>query len=446
MSGDSLVQWVQAHDLQFNDHHPVFHTLFIWLATRAWDSPAAAAAAQILALSITAAWGIGNMVKRGLPEAAGWLASFIFALSPVNWLYGATIWKDVPYGISLLWLTLIFVEIFFTKGRWLADFKNLAAISICALFVSLFRHNGFPVAVILLLVTILVYWKQKKWSFAALVLVLALRGLITGPGYSALGVHPVPANLKYSLILYHIGVHVDSGTPISSQDRQEIEALMPLSEWEYSPCSASPIILSKKLNREPLERDPLKYARLALNLFMQDPAPDVRAALDLGALVYSIDRICDPFITPLSFKPGSSTGATWIDFTVDTIGGENSKLPKLVAPLSKFYDRTLSYDSFKLLNILFWRPAVSLIAVLAAAFASAWLKRNWNLLFVALPALVQSAVLLLVNLAQEPRYQYGVYLVALFFISFLSCTIREFEKDPISRPTGDCDYSIACGR
>jgi hypothetical protein len=39
MSGDSLTQWKQAHSLVFSDHHPVFHTLTILLASRIWDSP-----------------------------------------------------------------------------------------------------------------------------------------------------------------------------------------------------------------------------------------------------------------------------------------------------------------------------------------------------------------------------------------------------------------------
>ena len=38
VSYDASNQWRQAHCGEFNNWHPVFHTLLIWLVTRVWDS------------------------------------------------------------------------------------------------------------------------------------------------------------------------------------------------------------------------------------------------------------------------------------------------------------------------------------------------------------------------------------------------------------------------
>ena len=116
MSGDSLVQWRQAHSLAFSDHHPVFHTLTILLAARIWDSPASSIVVQILFLGLVFGWGMGNLVKRGLPEKAAWPIAILFAILPANMLFSVTLWKDVPYATSLFWFTLVLVEVIFRAG------------------------------------------------------------------------------------------------------------------------------------------------------------------------------------------------------------------------------------------------------------------------------------------------------------------------------------------
>ncbi len=425
MSGDSLSQWMQAHTLQMEDHHPVFHTLAIRLVTLAWDSPTAVTIAQAAFLSLVAAWGISNLVRRGMPAGIAWLTSLLFAISPVNWLYTATVWKDVPYSISLLWLTLICVEIALSQGRWLTRRKNWAGLVTCCLLVSLFRHNGYPLVILLLPLIILFFRSQWKWTLAALAAVLALRWAVSGPGYRALGASPMPAGLQYALPLHHIGAHVQHGTILSAAERTDIEQLMPLKEWDYSPCSSVPIILGQNLDAGPLLAHPLRYIHLAFNLFLRDPRPDLEAAAGIGSLVYTIQPACNTYVTPLYYKPDTAAGASWIDYTVAGVSGEDSRLPWLVKPLSRFYWQTLSWDSFQLLYILFWRPAAWLAAILFCAVAIAITKRKGRTLLAAAPAILQSLIIFVFNVSQETRYQYGVYLVSLFFTGWLLFSIWE---------------------
>lgn len=436
MSGDSLVQWTQAHTLQLTDQHPAFHTLSIWLITRLWDSPTMVAIFQILFLSIVIAWGISALIKRGMPDAIAWLISILFAISPVTCLYSATIWKDIPYSVSLLWLTMIMVEIYFSNGGWLANCKNLAALSVCLLCVSLFRHNGLPVALIIPLILIPVFWQQKKWSIAVLVAVIGVRWMITGPVYDFLNVQPMPANLKYSTVLYHIGSHINNGTNLSDQERQEIERLMPLDAWDYSPCTADSIIWNSSLNTRPIQENPLEYAGLVLRLFLQDPLPDLRATLNLGSLVYNIAPSCRTYITPLMYKPDGSPGATWIDYQVEGVGAESSRLSALVEPRAKFYNQTFSFNSLKLFNVLFWRSAVYIIVIVLVLIPIVLMEKKWKALLILSPALIQSIVLMAINVSQEARYQYGVYLISEYFIGLLAFILWKYSNQR-SISTGD---------
>ncbi len=433
MSGDSLVQWTQAHEFQFSNNHPAFHSLMIWLITRIWDSPAAIVFSQFLFFSIVVSWGIGNLERRGMPPAIGWLTSILFAASPVNWLMVITLWKDIPYSVSLLWLTIILFEIYSTDGKWLESYKYSALLFVCLLLVSLFRHNGLLILILILILLFPLFWKQWKWSVIILILLCISRWLITSPGYKKLDVEPMSANYKYALILYHISAHIDQKSNLTDQQWKDIFELMPIECWEYSPCTVDPVAWNPQLDVAKINKNPIKYFQLAFELFLQDPLPDLKAVADIGSLVYSINPQCKTYISPLVYKPTANPPASWIDFTVDGIKGEQSKIPEFVAPLTKFFDRTFSFHSLSLLNFLFWRPAIYLISIILIFWIMYGIEKRWRLILIFCPAVFQSLILLLGNVAQDYRFQYGVFLIAEFLFGLLLFTIwKSFHNEGIS--------------
>ena len=183
MSTDSNVQWQQVITGIFSDAHPVFHTLFIWLITRLWFTPAAVAIVQILSLSLTTAWGISLLDEQGLPWAA-WTLVALFALSPANGDMVIILWKDIPYSTSLFLLSLMILKIVFSQGKWLAKRSTWVWLALVSLCVASFRHNGLPIPFLTLPILILVYKKWWKPLVSSLVLFFALYLLIHGPLYN----------------------------------------------------------------------------------------------------------------------------------------------------------------------------------------------------------------------------------------------------------------------
>ena len=250
MSGDSLVQWRQAHTLEFSDHHPVFHTLTILLASKIWDSPASSIVFQIIFLGLVFGWGMGSLVKRGLPEKSAWAVAAVFALTPANLLFSVTLWKDVPYAASLFWFTLVLVEIYFSGGSWLKHPANLAIFIISALLASLFRHNGWPVVLLSCLLLLFVYRACWRSLLPAIATIFFLRFLITGPFYSTLNVSPIPPKQTYAIVLYHFAAHLHFGSQISPEIRNIVDQVIPIKDWTYDPCTAVPIQTNPNLNEE----------------------------------------------------------------------------------------------------------------------------------------------------------------------------------------------------
>jgi len=188
MSPDSLLQWKQVLHGHFEDWHPAFHTMNIWLLTRIKLSPAIVAITQIIALGSTIGWALGVLQRYGVPKTVLWFTSLLFALWPVNGFMVITLWKDIAYSIALLVLAIYVFEIVMQKGAWLAQFKNWFFLGCILALVSLYRHNGVIPAFIT--VVFLFFFFAKYWKgivFAATLALLIYAG-IRGPLYNVLDV------------------------------------------------------------------------------------------------------------------------------------------------------------------------------------------------------------------------------------------------------------------
>lgn len=121
MSQDSISQWSQTTSGQINDWAPAIHTIILGLTGKLFGSPALFTALQVLLFSGIAAWGLTQLVMRGLPLWLALLLSGLFALSPVNSVYSITIWKDISYAIFLFCLTIQVFCILTSRGKWLSS-------------------------------------------------------------------------------------------------------------------------------------------------------------------------------------------------------------------------------------------------------------------------------------------------------------------------------------
>lgn len=174
MSHDSVVQWAEIVTRQFSDFHPAFHTLFGLVTSELFGgTPAGIAIIQVLALSFSCGWGMAYFEELGLPRWVCWTGAILFALLPVNFVLVNTIWKDVPYSISVLILSVIFLKIFKTKGQWLKGLRFVWLGLVFAL-IALFRHNGIAVSVISGVLLLFLFKSARKQTLYALLIFVSV--------------------------------------------------------------------------------------------------------------------------------------------------------------------------------------------------------------------------------------------------------------------------------
>jgi hypothetical protein len=395
-----MVQWGQVLTGKFVDHHPAFHTFLIWLLTRIYLSPAVIAIAQIIALAFVAGLWFAFFERLGIRRWIIWVLTIIFAVIPVNGTMVNTLWKDIPYSIAVLGLTLIIARVVVTKGAWIDSLSARIILGVTTALVLLLRHDGLTVGVGILLLLIIVYpYKWKSWLVSCLVCAFLYFG-IRGPVYNWLGVEKSSTLSEVSLSLYSRAAYAIPGSQTALMI-SSIELSSP--NWSCNIwATLRPDSFNTDLNRSIspeqitvnlLHRIPnilAYYGRCSRSLewIVWDPYGEVRNASHVEVLV-------DP--NPYGIKP-------------------DSKIPAMRAWISNWVFKT-SHDTN--LNWFIWRPAFFFYLNL---FVSAVLIiRNHNLRYglLSIPILIQSITFTLILAEPNFRYHYAVYLVSLVSIPLL---------------------------
>lgn len=188
VSYDASNQWRQAHSGEFNNWHPVFHTLLIWLVTRVWDSYPFAVAVQIAAFSAAMAYLTATLHRHGVPA---WLALTAHALVCASLPVRNTLMylgKDSAMTTGVLILTAHAVRLMATRGEWLRRPRNAAAFAAALAAATLLRHNGILWTLPLALCALGCFPAARRYAALAMAGAALLLLAVRGPLYGALDV------------------------------------------------------------------------------------------------------------------------------------------------------------------------------------------------------------------------------------------------------------------
>ena len=405
---DGINQWGQIQTGRLDDALPVGHTLLLILITGVWNSPAAVIVSQILLLSLSAAWGLGILMDQGLPKWAVWLLAVIFAVSPVNARMVITLWKDIPYSVCLFLLSLMVLKIFFTNGEWLRSKTIWLWIGMVSLGISSFRLNGLPVPVLTLVILAAIYRNWWKPLVGTLVSFLAVFAIIQGPVFDQLKVDR-NEGFKQLLFIHHIAAHVVEGGPLTERERAMASKIFPLDEWAYDCCTNLRVWHAPSFSEPRFAQESGTILRLFLLLAAKEPDVEARHFVCVSSLIWELPSRCK-----LNIEPLPSGEIRWI--THNQLGlQEQSLLPTMVHPLT-LLDWRISQAPF---DILFYTPALFLYLAFYCTSLFALRKKNWKGMLFLAPALIQSSVMMVVNVSRDFRYQYGVYLIGLISLGLL---------------------------
>jgi hypothetical protein len=410
---DTGMQWMQIRGAPLTDWHPAIHTLLMYALTRIWDSPAAVAIFQIVALSGIATWITKSFVDMGTPRwiAIGCFAGFV--LSPTNGIMVNTLWKDILYGASVLLLSAQLVRVVISRGAWLKAKRHWVALALVMAVVALFRHNG-PVIVAATAIASAMLYRQYVWRIVAATCIgmaiwLGTRTIL----YPLVGVvnSASQPGLQFYLA-HHIAAQMAHGTPIEPSEAQTLALFRPDIPWPYDCTSVNPTVFDGQFNMQQAATYWEDLLRVGVNLGLRAPLTAINHQLCISQFVWRIRKPPPPndfYFAVSSDDRGQMSRVNLDNERIDVFTAEPT-IARLGA-VSSLVHSALAYSLYSDAIALFWRPALQLYVIIGASLLLAFRTKSVKWFLVAVPVLANSAIIAAVAPGQDFRFQYSVFLV-----------------------------------
>jgi hypothetical protein len=412
IGSDSIAHFRQAWYGGDNEWHAVLDTLLLAGLTTFTRSPAIVAAFQILCLALTVAWGLRFFDRTNTPRWVPWLISVMMALSLPVAFNVITIWKDIPYSIAVLALTLFLLFTIHSDGKWLDRKGNVIALGLVSVLIILLRQNGLLVPIASFIVLVILYRERWEAVLASFAITLVSYLIFTGPVYQMLKVDTETYKVN-AIIVHHLGAHINAGTPLTKEEADFLYKVMPASQWAQYDCTLHNILWYQTdvIDRDYYNQNSLYGLRILARWFLAAPGVVIDHILCASSMVWS--PVPKAYFMESAFRLPNGKWVVNNDLGIV----QKSFFPRLAAWL---YTWHTNIDQGNLIvYILVWRPALRLYAAIILGIVLAIRRRERRYLYILTPLLVHSLTLFMVNVAQDLRYQFPAYLIAPFFLGFL---------------------------
>lgn len=200
-SYDSEYNYIQAQILGQEgivtiDWQPVFYAALVGFFLSIHKSITFLIIVQVVYFAIVFSDVIAFLIENGINKRLALLFYVFIAYGYSNILQMDTLWRDIPYLASLLWMTLLLMKYLINKEHYVKGVKWYIEFFISVIFVSLIRQNGILVTAVVMIL-LCIYARRNKWIIVTSILCISAFGLIKGPVYKYVwNAEPAP-QLKY---------------------------------------------------------------------------------------------------------------------------------------------------------------------------------------------------------------------------------------------------------
>ena len=302
-SVDSCDQYIQAIQNQYDDWHPVLHTLLAFeiplTLTKGWLG----SVVLVQSLCFCAVIGYTCQVIRkhfGILPAAITMAWIL--LNPVVMLTAMHPWKDVGFAICALLLAAYALQTVVSKGAWLHRPFNMICFVIVAAVASIIRHNGILFTLpVILGVALCLDWKR---AVAVGFCVVLLFGAVKGPVYSILKVED-PDRRQVEMLglpMAVIGaVATESPELLDKETKTFIYQVTPKETLEasYQFGSFNSFKFLPETDLEVIEQyGAVKVLSMTLGCFKADPKTTFRSVMTLTGRLFTLKDAYTGYVYP----------------------------------------------------------------------------------------------------------------------------------------------------
>jgi len=356
-------------------------------------------------------------VPAKLAIGTAWGISLLPAIGPTT----IAIWKDVPFTFALLWA---FTELLlmaraphsFWTSRW-----GPGRLGIALGLVWLLRHNGFITVALILIALAIGFRSQIKRVGALVAVVLVVVLGVQGVLYRILpvdlaAIEPSAVFVSDVAASFH---HEPSN--FTDADLEQMAAIAPLETWDskYICTDSTLLAFDATFDSRQLEQDAAAFRSLVVRAIARDL--DTVAGHRWCAANYLLlpGQPADAFF----YYPPYSIAENSLGLTRSPI---SERAFAVTDDIYRWAEGPLW---------LTWRPALAIWAGIVTYAAIAYRKRLRMLLWPGAFILAQIVNVALTTPAQEFRYAFGIYVMALLSLPLLWLVARPEDASLVAAAT-----------
>jgi hypothetical protein len=362
----------------------------MWLSDALVDSPALLTLGQslLLAGSIVAV-GLA-LVRVGVDRRIVAAGGALVALTPMVGAFAVSLWKDVAYTASLLFVVARLLDVARQPDDAGPAVRSIGAWSVLAV---LLRQNGILVIGPVLAVLLLVLRTRRRPVAVVLVAAVAALGVAKLVVYPVLDVAPGPPHAEVSTLLHDIAsVAGRDADALDGADRALLAEVAPVDAWAEGwrrfGCQSANWQYGPEFDWSAVEGRESSYVRLWVELLVENPRAVLGNRSCVGAVawrpdgtgvLYTVSRGIDPNGFGLATTPVVDG---WNEVAIDVLDALDDPSVQWLA----------------------WRAPGWLYVTYAVVGLAAWRRRRPAILLpLAVPVALQLSVAAL-NPAQDARY------------------------------------------
>ncbi|MDO4492799.1 MAG: DUF6020 family protein [Clostridia bacterium] len=234
--------------VELTNDHPYFATYFFGalyrLGERVFGDNAVFAIVLCQNLAAAAVFsGVCVFLRKLCGSKTVFVCSVLFyALVPVFWAYAQSVIKDTLFFVCFTWLLLEAARILFSKEP--VGKGTYFRLETAAVLTAVFRNNGFPIALLLLLALILGAPKLRRRAVllsGACIVVVSVFATAAVPAYLRIPeANPFESlSIPIQQVARCVTVH---GEEMTAEEKEAVEALMPAELFRnYKPGISDPV-------------------------------------------------------------------------------------------------------------------------------------------------------------------------------------------------------------
>jgi len=434
---DALVQWHQVQTGEYTTWHPVYNTLYISLLSKICNSPAFVLLVQCCFMAFVVGYFMSRLNKYySVNKKYLMIASILFALIPVNYNFAVTLLKDTMYSVFVILLSAIMLNIINDK-EYLKKWRNIIAILVVLLFISLFRHNGIIVT-ILFLITMVIMNRKVKLVYVLIAMWIIVYLLLNNVVIKLFNVTEASYANTYGPIS-HIMARIlnDESITLEEQEMEELAKYVDIEKLKSTYDQYNMDYSINSQNIDALKENGSEYMKFAIKVFLKHPLTVIEHYIHLTSFLYS----------PLPFENSYTVGMftetdLWLYKDVYPNLEENSKIPGLLEILKK---ESVEFQTGEVGEILM-RPAGYMYISIISMIIIACILKERKVILVLLPTLFNIISLAPAIPVAMTRYVYSTLLLFWFTTTWLLYAIIEkWRKRRNERESGKIIISIKKG-